>query len=113
MNTNISAHLHNFSQDTKYVCGVMAVALFLILVFIISPLEIPIWKLTTSKIIILIIIAYAIYTNFFSTNKITDTTPNLFDNESLVYLRNSVLLNHLFSLVMVVLFIYICITLFD
>ena len=49
MNNNISTYLHNFSQDTKYVCGVMAVALFLILVFIISPLEMPIWKLTTGN----------------------------------------------------------------
>ena len=113
MNNNISEHLHNFSQDTKHVCVIIAIALFLTIVFVISPIQLTSWKLITGKITILIIIAYAIYSNFLSTQKVTNTTENLFKDDNLIFIRNNVLLNHLFSLVMVVLFIYICITIFD
>ena len=102
-----------YSEGTKYVCTLIAVSLFLIIAFMIGPIPIFGWRLTTGKLIILVLLGLAINKNIISTHRLSQSTPGLFSNPSFSSLKKNMLLSHTYSLLILILFIYIFISLFD
>ena len=63
-----------FTDSTKKICSCSAISIFLIILFIISPLSNFFMTSSFMKIIILIILAYTIYLNIIQTNYLRSAT---------------------------------------
>ena len=104
--------LHAFSDNTKYVCILTILGLFLIITLIISPLNIIGWRLNVGKIVIILLLGYALYYNFSETHNFLKSVEGIFDNPEFAGIRNNMLLSHLFSLFILILIMYIIKTIF-
>jgi hypothetical protein len=111
--TKIVNSLQNYLDNSKITCGLTIFALLIIFIAMISPLNIMGWKLYLCKVFVLLILAYVIYKIFCTTTDIIINTKDLFTNISLISLRNNMMLSYFYTLIIAILFIYICITLFD
>jgi hypothetical protein len=110
---DLTISLQKYLDSSKITSILTAVALLLILITLISPFNITGWKLFSSKAVILIILAYVAYNIFCNTTDIMKNTKDIFMDTSLIPLRNNMLLSYLYMIVILVLFFYICKTLFD
>ena len=113
MSSNTHPSFIAYSENTKSVCTLIVIASLLILILIVSPLNFLGWRLTMGKFIILLLLGIAIYKNFTSTHQLSTNIKGLFSSPDLSSLRNNVLLSHVYSLLIIILFIYIFISLFD
>jgi hypothetical protein len=87
-----------FTDSTKKICMCSAVSIFLIILFIISPLSNFFMTSILMKIIILIILAYTIYLNIIQTNYLR-TATNVANSENVMsQLNTNILCSYIFTL---------------
>jgi hypothetical protein len=98
MDSSTPFNLIIFTDSTKKICTCSAVSIFLIILFIISPLSNFFMTSTLMKIIILIILAYTIYLNIIQTNYLR-TATNVVNSEHIMsQLNTNILCSYIFTL---------------
>ncbi len=96
--------LNAYLKSTKSVCICTSVSIFLILVFIISPLKDLLMISRLGKITTLLLLGYALYINLVSTNLFSQTTTNLFDG-NFDTVKTNIICSYIFSLFIFILII--------
>ena len=74
MNSNEHFSLTTFTDTTKTVCTCSAVSIFLIILFIISPLSNFFMTSVFMKIITLLLLSYTLYLNYEQTNYLSNAS---------------------------------------
>ena len=98
MDSSTPFNLIIFTDSTKKICTCSAVSIFLIILFIISPLSNFYMTSMLMKIIILIILAYTIYLNIIQTNYLRSAT-NVVNSENVMsQLNTNILCSYIFTL---------------
>jgi hypothetical protein len=98
MDSSTPFNLIIFTDSTKKICMCSAVSIFLIILFIISPLSNFFMTSILMKIIILIILAYTIYLNIIQTNYLR-TATNVANSENVMsQLNTNILCSYIFTL---------------
>ena len=98
MDSSTPFNLIIFTDSTKKICTCSAVSIFLIILFIISPLSNFFMTSILMKIIILIILAYTIYLNIIQTNYLR-TATNVVNSENIMsQLNTNILCSYIFTL---------------
>ena len=98
MDSSTPFNLIIFTDSTKKICTCSAVSIFLIILFIISPLSNFFMTSMLMKIIILIILAYTIYLNIIQTNYLR-TATNVVNSENIMsQLNTNILCSYIFTL---------------
>ena len=98
MDSSTPFNLIIFTDSTKKICTCSAVSIFLIILFIISPLSNFYMTSMLMKIIILIILAYTIYLNIIQTNYLR-TATNVVNSENIMsQLNTNILCSYIFTL---------------
>ena len=98
MDSSTPFNLIIFTDSTKKICTCSAVSIFLIILFIISPLSNFFMTSILMKIIILIILAYTIYLNIIQTNYLR-TATNVVNSENVMsQLNTNILCSYIFTL---------------
>jgi len=107
MDSSTPFNLIIFTDSTKKICTCSAVSIFLIILFIISPLSNFYMTSMLMKIIILIILAYTIYLNIIQTNYLRSAT-NVANSENVVsQLNTNILCSYIFTLFLGVMGIFV------
>ena len=98
MDSSTPFNLIIFTDSTKKICTCSAISIFLIILFIISPLSNFVMTSMIIKIIILIILAYTIYLNIIQTNYLR-TATNVVNSENVIsQLNTNILCSYIFTL---------------
>ena len=98
MDSSTPFNLIIFTDSTKRICTCSAISIFLIILFIISPLNNFVMTSMIMKIIILIILAYTIYLNIIQTNYLR-TATNVVNSENVIsQLNTNILCSYIFTL---------------
>ena len=98
MDSSTPFNLIIFTDSTKKICTCSAISIFLIILFIISPLSNFVMTSMLIKIIILIILAYTIYLNIIQTNYLRSAT-NVVNSENVMsQLNTNILCSYIFTL---------------
>ena len=98
MDSSTPFNLIIFTDSTKKICTCSAVSIFLIIIFVISPLSNFFMTSMLMKIIILIILAYTIYLNMIQTNYLR-TATNVVKSENIMsQLNTNILCSYIFTL---------------
>ncbi len=98
MDSSTPFNLIIFTDSTKKICTCSAVSIFLIILFVISPLSNFFMTSILMKIIILIILAYTIYLNIIQTNYLRSAT-NVANSENVMsQLNTNILCSYIFTL---------------
>ena len=98
MDSSTPFNLIIFTDSTKKICTCSAVSIFLIILFVISPLSNFFMTSMIMKIIILIILAYTIYLNIIQTNYLR-TATNVVNSENVMsQLNTNILCSYIFTL---------------
>jgi hypothetical protein len=98
MDSSTPFNLIIFTDSTKKICTCSAVSIFLIILFVISPLSNFFMTSMLMKIIILIILAYTIYLNIIQTNYLRSAT-NVVNSENVMsQLNTNILCSYIFTL---------------
>ena len=98
MDSSTPFNLIIFTDSTKKICTCSAVSIFLIILFIISPLSTFFMTSMLMKIIILIILSYTIYLNMIQTNYLRSAT-NVVNSENVMsQLNTNILCSYIFTL---------------
>ena len=107
MDSSTPFNLIIFTDSTKKICTCSAVSIFLIILFIISPLSNFFMTSILMKIIILIILAYTIYLNIIQTNYLR-TATNVVNSENVIsQLNTNILCSYIFTLFLGLLCIFV------
>ena len=98
MDSSTPFNLIIFTDSTKKICTCSAVSIFLIILFIVSPLSNFFLTSMLMKVIILIILAYTIYLNIIQTNYLRSAT-NVVNSENVMsQLNTNILCSYIFTL---------------
>ena len=98
MDSSTPFNLIIFTDSTKRICTCSAISIFLIILFIISPLNNFVMTSMIMKIIILIILVYTIYLNMIQTNYLR-TATNVVNSENVMsQLNTNILCSYIFTL---------------
>ena len=98
MDSSTPFNLIIFTDSTKRICTCSAISIFLIILFIISPLNNFVMTSMIMKIIILIILVYTIYLNMIQTNYLR-TATNVVNSENVIsQLNTNILCSYIFTL---------------
>jgi hypothetical protein len=98
MDSSTPFNLIIFTDSTKKICTCSAVSIFLIILFIISPLSNFFMTSILMKIIILIILAYTIYLNIIQTNYLRSATNVVYSENVISQLNTNILCSYIFTL---------------
>ena len=104
--------IYDYSDKTKNVCSILTIALMLIIIFIISPLQLTGTKSGLLKLLIVSILGYTLYINFSAIKDLANMN-GLFTKPNLSTIRNNVILSCIFSAFILFLALYILTTLFN
>jgi hypothetical protein len=96
-----------FTDSTKKICTCSAISIFLIILFIISPLSNFFITSTLMKIITLIILAYTIYLNIIQTNYLKNATNVVNNDIILSQLNTNIMCSYIFTLFLGLLGIFV------
>ena len=96
-----------FTDSTKKICTCSAISIFLIILFIISPLSNFFITSTLMKIITLIILAYTIYLNIIQTNYLKNATNVVNNDIILSQLNTNIMCSYIFTLFLGLLCIFV------
>jgi len=100
--------LTTFTDTTKKVCICSALSIFLIFLFIISPLSNLFLTSVVMKIIILLIIIYTIYLNNKQTNLLNNAKNNITQSKEVnSQLNINIICSYVFTLFIGLLIIYV------
>lgn len=107
MDSNTPFNLMIFTDETKKVCICSATSIFLIVLFIISPLSNFFATSLLMKILILVILIYTIYLNNNQTNQLR-IASSVIDSERLKsQLNMNIICSYIFTLFIGLLIIYV------
>jgi hypothetical protein len=98
MDSSTPFNLMIFTDSTKRICTCSAVSIFLIILFIVSPLSNFFMTSTLMKVIILIILAYTIYLNMIQTNYLRSATNVVNSENIMAQLNTNILCSYIFTL---------------
>jgi hypothetical protein len=98
MDSSTPFNLMIFTDSTKRICTCSAVSIFLIILFIVSPLSNFFMTSTLMKVIILIILAYTIYLNMIQTNYLRNATNVVNSENIMAQLNTNILCSYIFTL---------------
>ena len=107
MNSNEHFSLNTFTDTTKRVCTCSAISIFLIVLFIISPLSSFFITSIFIKIIILLLLAYTIYLNTQQTNYLRNATNLNLSNDVIFQLNVNIVCSYVFTLFIGLLIIFV------
>ena len=96
-----------FTDSTKKICTCSSISIFLIILFIISPLSNFFITSTLMKIITLIILAYTIYLNIIQTNYLKNATNVVNSDIILSQLNTNIMCSYIFTLFLGLLGIFV------
>lgn len=99
--------LTTFTETTKKVCTCSAVSIFLIVLFIISPLSRFFITSIFMRIVILILLGYTIYLNSQQTNYLRNTSQMKLSNEVTSQLNINIICSYIFTLFIGLLIIFV------
>ena len=103
---------HIFSDNTKRVCVVTSLALFVLLVTMVAPTGLSSFNLGLGKITSIVLLSYALIVNCKETNKLMTNIPEIFEDDNLSGERNNVILSYVLSALSLGLVFYILFTFF-
>lgn len=107
MNSNEHFSLTSFTESTKKVCTCSAMSIFLIVLFILSPLSRFFVTSIFMRIIILLLLAYTIYLNAEQTNYLRNATQMKLTNEISTQLNINIICSYVFTLFIGLLIIFV------
>ena len=96
-----------FTDSTKKICTCSAISIFLIILFIISPLSNFFITSTLMKIVVLIILAYTIHLNMIQTNYLKNATNVANTDIVLSQLNTNIICSYIFTLFLGLLGIFV------
>jgi hypothetical protein len=96
-----------FTDSTKKICTCSAISIFLIILFIISPLSNFFITSTLMKIVVLIILAYTIHLNMIQTNYLKNATNVANSDIVLSQLNTNIICSYIFTLFLGLLGIFV------
>jgi hypothetical protein len=99
--------LTTFTDTTKKVCTCSAISIFLIVLFVISPLSKLFFISIIMKIIILLILIYTIYLNNQQTNLLNNANKMTNTNEVTSHLSINIICSYVFTLFIGLLIIFV------
>lgn len=112
MNTTEHFSLNVFTDTTKKVCTCSAMSIFLIVLFIISPLSNFFIASTLMKIITLLLLFYTIYLNIQQTEYLRTASQTKLSNEVASQLKINIICSYVFTLFIGLLIIFVLKTFF-
>lgn len=107
MNSNEHFSLTTFTDTTKKVCTCSAISIFLIVLFIISPLSNLFLTSIFMKIIILLLLVYTIYLNSQQTNYLRNASKQKLSTEISSQLNINIICSYVFTLFIGLLIIFV------
>ena len=107
MDSNISFNLTMFTNSTKKLCICSAISIFLIVLFIITPLNNFKFFSIFMKVIALCLIVYTIYLNNTQTNSLKNASQIVKSEEVKSQLNMNILCSYIFTLFIGLLIIFV------
>ena len=107
MNSNEHFSLNTFTDTTKRACTCSAASIFLIVLFIISPLSRFFITSFLMRIIILVLLAYTIYLNTQQTNYLRNASKLELSNDISTQLNVNIVCSYVFTLFIGLLIIFV------
>jgi hypothetical protein len=107
MNSNEHFSLNTFTETTKRVCTCSAISIFLIVIFIISPLSRFFLISIFMRIVILLLLAYTIYLNSQQTEYLRTSSQIKLSNEVSSQLNINIICSYIFTLFIGLLIIFV------
>ena len=107
MNSNEHFSLNTFTETTKRVCTCSAISIFLIVIFIISPLSRLFLISMFMRIVILLLLAYTIYLNSQQTEYLRTASQIKLSNEVSSQLNINIICSYIFTLFIGLLIIFV------
>jgi hypothetical protein len=98
MDSSTPFNLMIFTDSTKRICTCSAISIFLIILFIVSPLSNFFVTSLLMKVIILIILSYTIYLNIIQTNYLRNATNVVNSENVLSQLNTNIMCSYIFTL---------------
>ena len=102
-----SFNIKVFTNTTKQLCVCSFISIFLIILFIISPLSNFIKTSAFMKIIIVILLSYTIYLNIFQTNSLKSVINSSISENIQSQLNINIICSYIFTGFLLLLTIYI------
>ena len=107
MNSNEHFSLNTFTDTTKKACTCSAASIFLIVLFIISPLSSFVITSIFIRVIILLLLAYTIYLNTQQSNYLRQASNLNLSNEVGLQLNINIVCSYVFTLFIGLLIIFV------
>ena len=107
MNSNEHFSLNVFTDTTKKVCTCSAASIFLIVLFIISPLSNYFMTSAIMKIVTLSLLFYTIYLNIYQTEYLRNASKSKMSNEVSTQLSINIVCSYIFTLFIGLLIIFV------
>lgn len=107
MYSNEHFSINAFTDTTKRVCACSTISIFLIVMFIISPLSNLFFASTIMKVIILLILSYTIYLNIKQTDYLRNINFENLSNEISSQITINVICSYVFTLFIGLLVIFV------
>ncbi len=108
MNSNTHFSLTTFTDTTKKVCTSSAISIFLIVLFIISPLSNFFLTSVFMKIIIILLLSYTLYLNYEQTNYLRNaSSQSNLSKEVQAQLSVNIVCSYVFTLFIGLLIIFV------
>jgi hypothetical protein len=105
--TSSSEMIVQYAKSTQNMCICLAISLFLIIVFIMTPLNNFILSSILSKIIILLLLGYIIYYTITKTNKFTNDFNVSLTSGNWNVLKTNIICSYIFSFFLIILMVSI------
>jgi len=107
MNSDEHFSLNTFTDTTKRVCTCSAISIFLIVLFIISPLSRFFITSIFMRIVILLLLAFTIYLNTQQTDYLRNASKLKLSNEISTQLNINIVCSYVFTLFIGLLIIFV------
>ena len=98
-----SIFIVEYAESTQNVCKCLSISIFLILVFMLTPLNNFIISSVFGKISILVLLGYVLYYNIKQTNVFANKSNVQFSNGSWTPVKTNIVCSYIFSLFIFVL----------
>ena len=112
MDSAVPFNLMIFTDSTKKICTCSAISMFLIILFIITPLSNFFITSSVMKIVVLIILAYTIYLNTLQTNSLRTALGFVKSENVTSQLNINIMCSYIFTLFLGLLGIFVIKTFF-
>lgn len=99
--------IKTFTETTKTVCACSSISIFLIVLFIISPLSKLLMVSSLMKILILVLLIYTIYLNIKQTNYLSNANKLKLSNQISSQLTINVICSYIFTFFIGLLIIFV------